>query len=100
MVEVADNVVLKTEKKNMLKTDAILNLNIQCLRNKLDLLDFVLCSVDYKLICITEHWMSDDELKFLNIKNYKVASAYSRKNVQHGGTLILTRDDAETTQIS
>lgn len=88
--------MLKSRKLSELKSDAILNINIQSLSNKLDAVDFVLNNGKYKLACITEHWMTDNQLRGFNIQNYVVASSFSRKVFKHGGCLILARKDFQS----
>ncbi|XP_039286230.1 uncharacterized protein LOC120351819 [Nilaparvata lugens] len=55
--------------------------NVQCLQNKVNELELIVStSRRYKILCLSEHWMCPEELKLLNISNYKLAAFYSRKH--------------------
>lgn len=47
------------------------------------------------ILCITEHWLKEEEIEALHIENYKVGAFSSRKDFIGGGTLILVRNDLE-----
>lgn len=47
------------------------------------------------VICITEHWLREEELPNIKITNYKIAAAFCRRDFLHGGVLILTHDKIE-----
>lgn len=76
------------------KSDKILtvfHLNIQCLRNKVEVFDAFLADKNYDIVCLTEHWLTYDEVDFVNFTNYKVVSFFCRTSHIHGGVLILAR---------
>lgn len=52
------------------------------------------------IICITEHWLKQEEIDCLSIDGYKVAASYARNEQIGGGTLILARNVFETCDIS
>lgn len=47
-------------------------------------------------ICLTEHWLKEDESGQVNIPNYKLISNFSRVDFQHGGTSIYVKTECDT----
>lgn len=66
-------------------------LNIQCLRNKVHLLDAYLSDSDYDLVCLLEHWLADDEIGCLDFTDYHIVSYFCRSVRSHGGVAIFAR---------
>lgn len=55
-------------------------------------MDKVSCDLNLDILCLTEHWMEEDEIHNYVIGNkLKLASAFSRKNKTHGGAAIFTK---------
>jgi hypothetical protein len=52
------------------------------------------------VICLTEHWQSDQKLNCSNIVDFKLASAFCRSSSEHGGSGIYVRDGIETKEIN
>jgi hypothetical protein len=77
------------EKITMFK---ICHQNIRSLRPKLDIVDLLVedknkiqrCDV----ITFTEHWLSDDETRFMQLANYQLIDFYCRKEKKGGGSCI------------
>lgn len=53
---------------------------------------------DCKILCLSEHWKTEDQLKNYSIANYNLLSAFCRAENQHGGCAIYIRDDLEKFQ--
>lgn len=72
-----------------------MHINIQCIRNKINELEAFIVSEASPLdvICVSEHWLHQNELDFFEIKNYHLASTYCRSEFCHGGTLILVKNN-------
>lgn len=72
----------------------IMHQNIQCLRNKISEIELLLETTKElpDVMCITEHWMNESEMKILNIQGFNVISNFSREKFIHGGTCILVKD--------
>ncbi|KAK9874360.1 hypothetical protein WA026_002710 [Henosepilachna vigintioctopunctata] len=73
----------------------VLNLNAQCLRNKLNTFNINVNEICPEIVCITEHWFSDKEsMIFPNImvNNYTIANYFCRTKHKNGGSLILVKD--------
>lgn len=69
--------------------------NIQCLRNKTLEVVAALDGLVNKptVLCFSEHWLHKDEAGFTKLEGYKLASFYSRNNMEHGGTCIYVKED-------
>lgn len=68
-----------------------MHINIQSIRNKYDTFSAFISDKNYDIICLTEHWLTYDEIDGLCFDNYSLASAYCRTPHIHGGVLILVR---------
>jgi predicted outer membrane repeat protein len=51
------------------------------------------------VICLTEHWQSDQKLNCTNIVDFKLVSAFCRSSSEHGGSGIYVKDGLETKKI-
>ena len=71
----------------------ILNLNIQCLTNKIDEFSILLKDGKYDVLTLTETWMTNEILLSINIPGYKVSAHYCRQNLKHGGVAILLKSN-------
>ncbi|CAH0559723.1 unnamed protein product [Brassicogethes aeneus] len=47
------------------------------------------------LICLTEHWLREEEVDSIVLNHFKMVSCYSRKSMIHGGSCILIREDIQ-----
>ncbi|KAL3266321.1 hypothetical protein HHI36_010499 [Cryptolaemus montrouzieri] len=56
----------------------MLNNNIQCLRYKVDAVNYLLSEENCDIAFITEHWLSQDEMQHLSFSKYVVADDFSR----------------------
>jgi exonuclease III len=77
---------LEADCKNMLIM--IRHMNIQCLHNKIGQLEVVLKNDEPDFLCLSEHWMRDDELKVNHIDGYRYVTGFSRVLSKNGGTAI------------
>lgn len=66
----------------------LLHVNVRCLRNKISLIESSISNFDVSFLCITEHWLLDNECEYINIEGFSLASAYCRKKHVHGGSMI------------
>jgi hypothetical protein len=76
------------EQDAQFKELVILHHNVQSLSNKLQEL-IVLLNMDFidvDIICLTEHWLKEDQIGILNIVHYKLANNYSRWRIMYLGT--------------
>lgn len=72
-----------------------MHFNIQGLNNKCDMLNIHLSTHNVDILCLTEHWLSRNELDCTNIKNYKLVNHYSRSNLQRGGVCIFAKKEID-----
>lgn len=70
----------------------LLHLNIQCLNNKIDELNFLLCDFKFDIISMCEHWLSENQLKSINLYNYNLVSFFCRETNKHGGVCVFLND--------
>jgi hypothetical protein len=66
---------------------------VQCLRNKLSLLEHICELYDFKILCICEHWLHESEIQLYIPSGYKVASYYCRSVLKNGGCSIIVKND-------
>jgi len=90
--------VVSSEKKHKNPKLLVLHQNIFILRKKTTDSEVLLClelkHVD--VMCLTEHWQSDQKLKCTNIVDFKVVSAFYRSSSEHGVSGIYVKDGHET----
>ena len=48
---------------------------------------------DVQVLCLTEHWLKNHEVLFVNNNNYSVQSAFVRKDAIRGGSLIIVSNE-------
>lgn len=74
------------------RTFTVYHINIQSIRQKCDVLNAFLIDKNYDIVCITEHWLSYDEVDSIHFDGYRVMSCFCRTSHIHGGVLILARE--------
>mgnify|MGYP007005569871 CR=1 FL=1 len=67
--------------------------NVCSIRNKVEKLEVFLLSseVKFNVLCLTEHFLCNDEVDLLRVAGYYAASSYSRQERTHGGAILLTK---------
>jgi hypothetical protein len=65
--------------------------NVQSLSNKLLQLSILLNSyfIHANILCFTEYWLMEEQMRFLNTDHFKSVSNCSRFSSNHGGLYIL-----------
>jgi len=63
---------------------------VQSLQNKLKFFDVLLQDdlAHVHLLCICEHWMSEDVIKMVCFNNFNLVTNFSRKLKKHGGVAV------------
>lgn len=69
--------------------------NIQGISGKDLELELFMNSKNIDILCITEHWLKSHQVIF-NFNNHRIASSFSRTNLSHGGSLIITRNNIKS----
>lgn len=80
-----NNVISRVNSQSLLYT------NIQCLRNKIDILSTVLLSSNTDIVCLTETWLRNEEIESFPLDGYTVAASFCRKLKNNGGVIIYTK---------
>jgi hypothetical protein len=80
----------------------LLHHNVQSLSNKL--LDIaILLATDHSnlnILCFTEHWLLEGQLKVLNIDGFRLVSSFSRSHSASGGSCIFVRNSIDTKDVN
>jgi len=80
----------------------ILRHNVQSLFNKKNEITLML-SVDrmhINVLCLTEHWLSEDQLKVVYIDNFNLVSKYCRTTSLLGGSCIYVNNKIQSKEVS
>lgn len=68
--------------------------NIQCIRNKINELELLLHTnlktTDF--LCITEHWLMNNEITSFKLQNFTLSNIYCRSLTKNGGAAIFIRN--------
>lgn len=89
---------LENCKINTSSNIKIFHQNVQSLGNKkLNLEAFISeKSCNFDVMCITEHWLGNNELELYNLNNFTLMSKFCRKNKKHGGSCIFVKSTIES----
>lgn len=68
------------------------HLNVQSLNNKTDVIPPFFDQYDFDVVCLTEHFLKEDCIKFINFSGYILQSYYCRKKHIHGGVCIYVKN--------
>ena len=94
-----DNTKKYTKETKNNNSLLIFHQNVQCLKNKILEMEILLDNMEVcpKLVCVTEHWYTENEKTNMKIEKYTMISSFTRKNKAHGGSAIFAQDgyDAE-----
>jgi exonuclease III len=52
-------------------------------------------ALESDVLCITEHWLDENEVGYHNFDNYSLISKFCRKNKLHGGSCIYIKTNLE-----
>ena len=75
--------------------------NVQSLNNKLLYIAIMLNAEDLNvnILCFTEHWLLEDQMKVLNIDCFRLVSNFSRNHSASGGSCIFIRNNIKTKEV-
>ncbi|KAK9885121.1 hypothetical protein WA026_009345 [Henosepilachna vigintioctopunctata] len=95
--QIRPNTDLNGEQKN---TTHLYHQNIQSLQNKaLELEAQILCMGQPGILCLTEHWLQQDNMKTIQLDGYELVSYFSRDQ-PYGGSLIYASNELEMEELS
>ena len=69
------------------------------MRYKIGQLEAFLADKKVDVLCVTEHWLNEEEIKRIRIGDFKCIGFYARKEYIGGGTAIFTKSEVEATPI-
>lgn len=78
----------------------LLQLNVQNLSNKLDILELLFSEACPDIVSVVEHWCTSDSVKTMTIAGYTLTDYYCRPQREHGGSLIYVRNDVLVRNLS
>lgn len=70
----------------------MLHINVQSLSNKIDDLQIYLYYHQFDILCLSEHWLTENKLHTVNINNYYLITSFCRTDISHGGVAIFVRE--------
>nr|CAH7727537.1 unnamed protein product [Callosobruchus chinensis]CAH7727646.1 unnamed protein product [Callosobruchus chinensis] len=85
----------KIVNDNHIYGSSIFHLNLQGLGNKSDELSIVLNDCDYDIVCLGEHWCTNEILNVVAVCNYKLISSFCRNVHVHGGVCMYAWADVQ-----
>ena len=71
----------------------IFHQNIRGLRHKADELLIALSNINPLVLCLSEHHLSNDEIKYMHMNQYSLGAYFSRSKYTRGGVAICVLDD-------
>ena len=75
-----------------LSTITIFHINIQCLSNKVNLLELFCQRYGPNILCLNEHWLCKDQLDNTIISDYSIISHFSRSEQAYGGSVVFLKN--------
>lgn len=66
---------------------------MQCVRNKIELLEVTLHLNEIDVVCMQEHWLTNEEKNFININGFNLGAIYCRSDNKNGGVAIFYRQN-------
>lgn len=78
----------------LIKSDqslTVIHFNIQGLANKINHIQLMLNNTNVDLICFSEHWLTYEEIKLVNLQNYRLVNSYCRRENRRGGVCIFAK---------
>nr|CAI5843919.1 unnamed protein product [Callosobruchus analis] len=83
-------------EKNSEKAEISLTIyhqNMQCLKNKTEMIEIELAKYKADIFCVSEHWLNEDQVQACTIQGYQPASMYYRSCCKNGGVGIFCRNE-------
>lgn len=74
----------RNQSKNK-KNFTLLQINCQCLRNKVLELEHLCLTEGVEVVCLSEHWLRDNQVELFVPKNFQIADIACRKQKKNGG---------------
>lgn len=88
-----DNIKINQKNEHF----SILHQNVRSLGNARELLEAILTEqLDIKIVCLTEHWKTKEQLEYHGITNFSLRTFFCRGKNEHGGVAIYARNEIQT----
>ncbi|KAG5881107.1 hypothetical protein JTB14_024352 [Gonioctena quinquepunctata] len=78
-----------------LKNLRVFHQNVQSLNNKVNDLEAFICDKNFDIVCLSELWLSEEQISALNIYDLQVATWTARETARGGGTGIYIKPTLE-----
>ncbi|CAH1969901.1 unnamed protein product [Acanthoscelides obtectus] len=78
----------------------ILHINVRSLRRKIDELEAFLVDEDIDLLCLTEHWLTKEEMEVVHLQGYMMRGSSERKDFTGNFDTFLESMEGILTQLS
>ena len=78
----------------------MLFLNVQCLRNKVNILDASLIDHNFSGVGMCEHWLKEEEAATIKLDNYITVDYFARVRHVHGGVIQFLNPNIEYKTLS
>lgn len=69
-----------------------MHLNVQCLSNKISLLETYCQKYKPNILCIDEHWLTNDKIICTYINDFSLITSFCRSKRKNGGTAIFVQN--------
>jgi hypothetical protein len=56
-------------------------------------------NLNVNILCFTEHWLLEAQMKVININYFRLVSNFSRNESTSGGSCIFVRNNIETKEV-
>lgn len=67
--------------------------------NKSNEIELMLIDKQIDILCVSEHWITSENIDYICLDNFKVISSFSRSNHIHGGSLIFVGNNINATRV-
>lgn len=84
-----------SRNQNQNKIITVMQFNIEGLASKCANLSILLSTYQVNILCLSEHWLKQDEIKNTVIENFKLVTSFSRKNHGRGGVCIFAKNNMD-----
>ncbi|KAG5870081.1 hypothetical protein JTB14_001137 [Gonioctena quinquepunctata] len=89
-INVLPNTVLSSEI-SCTNSVSVFHINIQCLSKKLEQIALFLDDFKFNVVCVSEQWQNETNLKTINIPGFMLVNYFCRKYLKMGGVAIYLR---------
>lgn len=74
-------------------------INVQCISNKLNIVQVFVADERPDVLCVVEHWCVEEKIKLMNLPGYIQVAYFCRVEHRNGGTAIYVRESLKATEL-